>query len=204
MTIRSVFCLAASCDQAGQIITELTGANVSPADISVLLLDHSGGGSDPAPIPAALADPVAAPAPDPVGDSALRNSLAGLGPLLIPGFPPLLVAGPLAAALNATPMGGIAGGLVDFGVPELEAARYESKIRAGGVLVSLRAENPDQTDRGRTIFRAAGAEDIRTIMVIHNRSGLRPPPLDGFASPALRRSRPSRRDQKLGSRTTTV
>ena len=203
MSLRSVFCLAVSRDQAEQIVSELAGANVSPADISVLLLDRSAG-DDPVSAHAASTGPVASTESGTVIARGLRDSIAGLGPLIIPDFPPLFAAGPLAAALGATTTGGVAGGLVDFGVPELEAARYESKIKEGGVLLSLRAENPDQADRGRTVFRAAGAEDIRTIMVIPHRSGLRSPPPEGLAYPAQRLTRPSRRGRNLGARATVA
>src|SRR3954452_14965960 len=59
--------------------------------------------------------------------------LAGIGALAIPGFGPLIAAGPLLAALSVAAVGaavgGMAGALVGMGIPEIEAKQYEGKIR---------------------------------------------------------------------------
>src|SRR5256885_16152028 len=59
--------------------------------------------------------------------------LAGIGTLAIPGVGPLIAAGPIMAALSGAAVGatagGIAGGLIGLGIPEIEAKRYEEKLK---------------------------------------------------------------------------
>jgi uncharacterized membrane protein len=65
------------------------------------------------------------------------------------------------AAIGAT-AGGIAGGLIGMGIPELEAKRYEGKLKAGNLLISVHTESSDEIKRAKEIFSQAGAEDICT------------------------------------------
>jgi uncharacterized membrane protein len=65
--------------------------------------------------------------------------LAGVGALAIPGIGPILAAGPIAATLTGAAVGagtgGLAGALIGMGIPEDEANRYESDVKAGKLLV---------------------------------------------------------------------
>jgi hypothetical protein len=67
--------------------------------------------------------------------------LAGIGALAIPGVGPFIAAGPIMGALAGLGVGGAVGGLVGalvgMGMPEYEAKRYEGRIKAGGVLLSV-------------------------------------------------------------------
>src|SRR5580692_1885632 len=67
--------------------------------------------------------------------------LAGIGALAIPGVGPLIAAGPVMATLSGmaagATVGGVAGALVGFGIPEIEAKRYEGKVRGGNILVAI-------------------------------------------------------------------
>jgi hypothetical protein len=65
------------------------------------------------------------------------------------------------AAIGAT-AGGIAGGLIGLGIPELEAKRYEGKVKAGNILISVHTENSAEITRAKDIFTKAGAQDICT------------------------------------------
>src|SRR5215203_3930352 len=56
--------------------------------------------------------------------------------------------------------GGIVGGLVGMGIPEIEAKRYEGKLKEGNYLIAVHAEDGDQVDRAKEIFKAANADDI--------------------------------------------
>jgi uncharacterized membrane protein len=86
--------------------------------------------------------------------------LAGAGALAIPGFGPLLAMGPLAATLTAAAGGGIAGGLVDFGIPETEGRELEERVRRGEFLCVVRTErNAEEAER---ILRDCGGENVRT------------------------------------------
>jgi len=47
-----------------------------------------------------------------------------------------------------------------MGVPEYEAKRYEGKINAGNMLISVHSQNSDEVKRAKDIFERAGAHDI--------------------------------------------
>ena len=69
--------------------------------------------------------------------------MVGAAAVLVPGVGPVVVAGPLAAALMAglegaiagTALGGLAGALVGWGVPKERALTYETHIQGGKFLV---------------------------------------------------------------------
>jgi hypothetical protein len=67
----------------------------------------------------------------------------------------------VGAALGAT-TGGLVGGLIGLGIPEIEAKRYEQKLRNGNFLIAVDARDSNQVDRAKEIFKDAGAEDIAT------------------------------------------
>jgi hypothetical protein len=92
--------------------------------------------------------------------------LAGIGALAIPGVGPFIAAGPIMAALSGAALGaavgGIAGALVGMGIPEYEAKRYEGKIKAGNILISVHSDNSQEKKRAKEIFEEFEAEDIST------------------------------------------
>jgi len=164
MSKTSVICLGTSRAQAESIVDRLRNSGFSNNDISVLLPDKDGTRdfahekNTKAPEGAATG----AGAGGVVGGT--LGLLAGIGLLAIPGVGPFLAAGPIMAALSGAAVGaaagGIAGGLIGLGIPEYEAKRYEGKVKAGNILISVHTENSDQVKRAKTIFEAAGAQDI--------------------------------------------
>jgi uncharacterized membrane protein len=68
--------------------------------------------------------------------------------------------GALGGAAVGAAVGGIGGALVGMGIPEYEAKRYEGKIRAGNILISVHTDNAEQSKRAKDIFTQAGAQDI--------------------------------------------
>jgi hypothetical protein len=90
--------------------------------------------------------------------------LAGIGALAIPGVGPFIAAGPIMGLLGGlgvgSAIGGLAGALIGMGIPEYEAKRYEGRIRKGGILLSVHADNSDWVKRAKTILEQTGAEDI--------------------------------------------
>ena len=92
--------------------------------------------------------------------------LAGIGLLAIPGVGPFIAAGPImgllagAGALGA--IGGVAGALIGMGIPEYEAKRFESRIREGGILLSVHSDDSQKESHALAILRRTGAEDIGT------------------------------------------
>jgi len=90
--------------------------------------------------------------------------LAGIGALAIPGIGPFIAAGPIMAALAGAGVGGTVGGvvgaLVGMGIPEYEAKRYEGRVKAGGILLSVHCDNSEWTKKAKQILEDTGAEDV--------------------------------------------
>jgi len=90
--------------------------------------------------------------------------LMGIGLLAIPGLGPFIAAGPIMAALAGAGagglVGGIAGALIGMGIPEYEANRYEGRIKEGGILLSVHADDSDWKNKAKDILERTGAEDI--------------------------------------------
>ena len=93
--------------------------------------------------------------------------LAGIGALAIPGVGPFIAAGPIMAALSGAAVGaatgGILGGLIGLGIPEIEAKRYEEKLKSGNYLIAVHTDESEDVDRAKEIFKTVGAEDISTV-----------------------------------------
>ena len=47
-----------------------------------------------------------------------------------------------------------------LGIPEYEAKRYEGKVKEGGILISVHAEDGDAIDRAKRVFEQHNAQDI--------------------------------------------
>jgi hypothetical protein len=166
MSKKSVFCIATSRDQADRIVDHLKNANFSNNDISALFADK-GTSRD-------FAHEKNTKAPEGAATGAGTGGvlggalgwIAGIGALAIPGVGPFIAAGPIMAALSGAAIGaavgGIAGGLIGLGIPELEAKRYEGKIKEGNILISVHTESSEEITRAKDIFTKAGAQDICT------------------------------------------
>src|SRR5438094_4240235 len=90
--------------------------------------------------------------------------LVGMGALAIPGLGPFIAAGPIMAALAGIGVGGAVGGitgaLIGMGIPEYEAKRYESRVKEGGILLSVHCDSSDWTKKAKEILERTGAEDV--------------------------------------------
>ena len=155
MSKKSVFCIATSRHQADQIADHLKTESFSNRDISVLFSDAVASGDVPE-------EKNIKAQQGPLAGGAL-SWIAGIGPLTITGIGPCRAAGPVMAALNAgAAAGGIAGGLIGLGIPELEARGYEGKVKEGRILISVHTEDIGDIARARDIFQQARAQDIYT------------------------------------------
>jgi len=164
MSKKSVICIASTREQADEIIEQLKAGNFSNNDISVLFPDKESTRD--------FAHEKNTKAPEGAVTGASTGGivggalgwLVGIGSLAIPGIGPFIAAGPIMAALSGAAIGatagGIAGGLIGLGIPEFEAKRYEGKVKAGNLLISVHTENSAQIAHAKAIFIQAGAQDI--------------------------------------------
>jgi len=162
----SVFCIAPSEPVAVNIVSQLKSAGFSDNDISVLFPDKTGTRD--------FAHEQHTKAPEGAATGGVTGgviggalgALAGIGALAIPGVGPFIAAGPLLATLTGAGIGGavglITGSLIGMGVPELEAKRYEGKIKGGGILVSVHCDDRDEVKQVKDIYEASGASDVVT------------------------------------------
>ncbi|HKQ62091.1 MAG TPA: hypothetical protein VJS92_12445 [Candidatus Polarisedimenticolaceae bacterium] len=163
---KAVFCITKTDQQAERIIRELQNASFANRDISVLFPDKTGTKD--------FAHEKGTKAPEGAATGAGTGGLlggalgwlAGVGALAIPGIGPFVAAGPIMAALGGAAVGaavgGLTGTLVGLGMPEYEAKLYEGKIKSGGILISVHAEEAEMRKRAQEIFERNGAEDIST------------------------------------------
>lgn len=162
--MKSVFCITTTLGQADRIVDRLKTEDFSSNDISVLFPDkrstrdfaHEKNTKAPE-------GAVAGASAGAVIGGAL-GWIAGIGALAIPGVGPFIAAGPIMAALGGVAVGGavggIAGGLIGLGIPEIEAKRYEGKVKEGNILISVHTENSDEIHMAKEIFADEGAQDI--------------------------------------------
>jgi len=164
MSNKAVFCTVNSESQASAIVEDLKRAGFSNDDISALFPDkHSSRDF-------AHEQETKAPEGATTGASAgavlggVLGWLAGIGSLAIPGVGPLIAAGPIMGLLGGAAVGGatggIAGALIGYGMPEIEAKRYEGKVKSGNILLSVHTEDSDEVKRAKEIFKQHRATDI--------------------------------------------
>jgi uncharacterized membrane protein len=91
----------------------------------------------------------------------LAGLAMGAGALAIPGFGPIIAAGPIAGLLSGAATGGVAGGLIDWGVPEEQGKHYEDEVKEGKILAAVRTHE-QKIDNAAEIFRQNGAHDVNT------------------------------------------
>lgn len=89
----------------------------------------------------------------------LAGLLIGAGSMVVPGLGIVAAAGPITGLLSGAVTGGIVGGLVDLGIPEKRSKQYETDIRAGKILFSMRTDE-DKVDRIASVLRSSGAQSV--------------------------------------------
>src|SRR6201999_3344704 len=98
----------------------------------------------------ASAEAVGAAAAGGGGIGGVTGLLVRLGALTIPGFGPILAAGPLAAALAGTAVGATAGGIlgamVGHGLTDEEAEVYSGGVERGAILVTVKTAKTRQAE----------------------------------------------------------
>ena len=164
MSKTSVFCIAKSHSAAESIVESLQRSGFASSEISILLPDTEGK-HDIGHVKATKAPEGATTGAATGGvTGGVLGLLAGIGALAIPGVGPFIAAGPIMAALSGAAIGattgGVVGGLIGMGIPEIEAKRYEDKLKTGNYLIAVHAHDSSEENRAKDIFKSAGAEDI--------------------------------------------
>jgi hypothetical protein len=161
---RTVVGIVDSEAQAESIVTALQSSGFSSADISALFPDKRGtkdfAHEHHTKAPEGAVAGVA-------GGGLLGGTLgllAGVGALAIPGLGPFIAAGPLMAALSGAAagatIGGVTGALIGMGIPELEAKKYEGKLKSGNILMAVHVDDRDQRKRAEELLKRGNAHDI--------------------------------------------
>jgi hypothetical protein len=97
------------------------------------------------------------------GLGALLAGLAAAGIIALPGIG-LIAMGPIAAALTGGAIGaasgGLLGALIGAGIPEEQAARYESGIRQGNIVMGVSPRSEEDAQYFEREWRNYRGEDI--------------------------------------------
>ena len=165
----SVYCIAATRAQAETIVDGLKNAGFASSEISVLMADKAGTKEF------AEAKHTNAPggAAAGAGIGGILGWLAGIGMLAIPGVGPFIAAGPIMGALGGAAAGGAVGGIIGaltgMGVADEHAKVYDTRIRNGGVLVSVHTDTAAQIAAAHEIFKRHNAEHVNSagVLVAH-------------------------------------
>ena len=161
---RAAFCIASTVTQAARIVADLRRRGFNDDAVSVLYSDK-GTSRDFAHTSSTKAPEGAAAGAGAGGMlGAAVGWLAGIGTLSIPGAGAFIAAGPILAALGGVGLGatvgGTAGALVGYGIPEFEAKRFEGKVVGGGILVSVHVDGRASQRSAYEVFALHGGEDI--------------------------------------------
>lgn len=180
---KSVFCLAKNDDHARRIVDHLQASGIRRDEISIVYPDRKNlAGSRPQEMETGdYATPKTAKkvekntkAPEGATTGALTGGilggslglLAGIGALAIPGLGPVIAAGPIMAALSGSAVGGslglLIGALVGAGIPEYEAKKYETGLKAGNILISVHPSMERDVDKAIDAMKKENATEIST------------------------------------------
>jgi hypothetical protein len=155
----AVYCLAKSEEQADAILTHLRNLGFRSSEVSILLKDKETKNIS------VKEDVVRGAETGGLVGGAL-GALAGLTTLTIPVVGPILVAGPIVAAIGGAAVGSVVGGLAGgsgaltrIGVPKNAAPRLEQMLDDGGILIVVHSKDRAKLDMALRVFKSSGAEE---------------------------------------------
>jgi uncharacterized protein YcfJ len=163
---KTVIGIAETDTQAESIVNALQAAGIAGTDISVLLPDQQGSRDFAHEHNTKAPEGAVAGASTGGVIGGTLGLLVGIGALAIPGLGPFIAAGPLMAALSGAAAGaaagGITGALIGLGIPEIEAKRYEGKVKGGNILIAAHVSSSELQDRAKSVLQREGAHDVST------------------------------------------
>jgi hypothetical protein len=162
--IQSIFCTVPNTKRAERILSRLRSLGFTSKDVSVLFAE---GGKMKA-LVHKKSSKAATGAAAGVGTGgvvgAVLGWLAGIGSLAIPGMGAFIAAGPIMAALSGGAIGGAVGGLIGsligLGIPEVEAKKFEAKLKEGDLFISVRTQTNEENEAVKEVFLAAAADNV--------------------------------------------
>jgi hypothetical protein len=163
-------------EAAEAAIEDLHDTGYNPKDISIVTRDTTISRDIAQDTGASVAEGAASGATTGGILGGLAGLLIGIGIITVPGIGGLLIGGPIAAALGLTGAaastvqgvvtgalaGGLIGALVGLGVPEEDARVYESRVKAGGILLAVPSSDSAARE-ARLILDDHGAEQTKFI-----------------------------------------
>jgi uncharacterized membrane protein len=164
---RTIYCLVDSGNRAESVVEQLKDAAFTSEDISVIMPDATG--------TKFLSPEFTSKAPEGAVTGASTGGviggvlgwLTGIGALALPGFGPLIAAGPLMAALAGAAaggaVGGLAGALIGLGIPENDVNRFVGRVQEGCAFIAVRVEDGEKANRARNVFEGSSASDINEV-----------------------------------------
>jgi hypothetical protein len=175
MKKKAVFGLVTNEEQANRVVDRLLDQGFSHADISVLYPDRSRTNAQGEVVEGSkstLTVEKHTKAPERATAGAITGGilggalglLVGMGGLSLPGLGAFIAAGPIMATLGGSAVGGtlglLIGAIVGAGIPEYEARKYETGLKAGKILISVHAETQDGIKRASDIMKREGAKHV--------------------------------------------
>lgn len=146
-----------SKEQAEKAIKDMRNSGFDTNEISIIAKDAQGANQDN--------DMGLSGISDGTTTGGAIGGLAGLalgaGALAVPGLGPIIAAGPVAGLLSGAATGGIAGSLIDWGIPEERGQYYEGEIGKGGIMAAVQTSQEKVQDAAN-IMRSWGARDVET------------------------------------------
>jgi len=154
---KSVFGIATTHGQAEGIVEQLQAEGFAAPEISVLMPD-TGGTRDVGHVKATKA-PEGATTGAATGGTAggVIGLLAELARWRFPASDRLLRPAQLWRRLSGAAVGaatgGVVGSLIGFGIPEIEAKRYEEKLKKGNYLIAVHTDENEDVDRAKRVSK---------------------------------------------------
>ncbi len=143
-----------------QVVKDLTAAQFSQEDISVLYLSQKELAEE-----SDKADVIKGAAAGGATAGTLGAVAAGLTAFLIPGLGPAIGAGILGTATASAAAGGVLGAFSQIGLGDDLASYYKEALQQGDIIFAIETPNPDRAADAEHILRGHGASMINTFQV---------------------------------------